>query len=101
LDGREQTTAVLTSESPLEHRAEAEARNPNKHKRTENAMIIEYDKERAAALVREAQEITRDLKVEAEGLKQQIARVLHGEDDSQKVADVSNMRAKSGWAFWR
>ena len=65
-------------------------------------MNIDYDKERAAALVREAQEITRHLKVEAEGLKQQIARVLHGgEDDSQKVADVSNVRAKPGWAFWR
>jgi len=76
-------------------------------------MSAEYDKERTAALIREAQEITRHLKVETEGLEEQVARVLDGGEEeagspaeSQKVAANASIAkgaiaVKSGWSFWR
>ena len=66
-------------------------------------MSAEYDRERTAALLKEAQEITSQLKVEAEGLARQMATVLDGREDEapdpperQKAAT-----ARSGWWFWR
>jgi hypothetical protein len=76
-------------------------------------MSAEYDKDRTAALVKEAQEITSHLKVETEGLKRQMARVLDGDEEaavgptaSHKVVESASSTtaataAKSGWSFWR
>jgi len=76
-------------------------------------MSAEYDKERTAALVKEAQEITSHLKIETEDLRRQMARVLDGGEDetagpvkSQKVVENASIAegaiaAKSGWSFWR
>jgi len=74
-------------------------------------MSAEYDRERAAALLKEAQAITGHLKIEAEGLERQLASVLDGDDtpvgrgQSQNVAESAAapngpIAAKSGWSFW-
>jgi hypothetical protein len=44
----------------------------------ESVMAEEYDKERAAALFKEARELTSHLKDEAEKIKAQMERVLEG-----------------------
>ena len=76
-------------------------------------MTPEYEKEKSAALVREAHEITRHLKVEIDGLTRQMARVLDGGEDERVGANgrqeiaagtaiVKGAKvAKSGWLFWR
>jgi hypothetical protein len=77
-------------------------------------MTVEYNTEKTAALIREAQEITRHLKGEVEGLTQQVARVLDGGEDErvnvagrQKfghgavVVEGVKPKAKSSWLFWR
>jgi hypothetical protein len=64
-----------------------------------------YDREKTAALIKEAREITNHLKAETEGLKRQMARMLHGGEDEtvgmeegQKALAIA---AKPGWSFWR
>ena len=66
-------------------------------------MSAEFDKERTAALLKEAQEITSHLKVETEVLKRQMARVLDGREDetSDQPAGHKAVTAASRWRFWR
>ena len=66
-------------------------------------MRAQYDKERTAALLKEAQEITSHLKVETEALKGQMARVLNGREDeaSDQPEAEKAVTATSGWWFWR
>ena len=66
-------------------------------------MSAEFDKERTAALLKEAQEITSHLKVETEVLKRQMARVLHDREDeaSDQPAGQKAVTAASRWRFWR
>ena len=66
-------------------------------------MSAEFDKERTAALLKEAQEITSHLKVETEVLKRQMARVLDGREDeaSDQPAGHNAVTAASRWRFWR
>lgn len=76
-------------------------------------MSAEYDKQRTAALIKEAREITNHLKVEMESLKRQIARVLDGDPDepgtpteNRKVIEEMStadrtIARRSGWLFWR
>ena len=47
----------------------------------EDGMSIEYDKDRTAALIKEAHDITDHLKIEIEGLRKQVACVLAGGND--------------------
>lgn len=44
-------------------------------------MGVEYDRERSATLIKEAQELIGHLKAETEGIKRQMERVLDGGDD--------------------
>ena len=66
-------------------------------------MSAEYDRERTAALLKEAQEITSRLKVEAEVLARQMATVLDGREDEtpDPPAGQKAATARSGWWFWR
>jgi hypothetical protein len=66
-------------------------------------MSAEYDRERTAALLKEAQEITSHLKVETEALKRQMATVLDGREDetSGQPAGQKAVTAPSRWRFWR
>jgi hypothetical protein len=66
-------------------------------------MRAEYDKERTAALLKEAQEITSHLKVETEALKRHMARVLDGrEAETLDLPEAQKaVTATSGWWFWR
>ena len=77
-------------------------------------MSIEYDKDRTAALIKEAQEITSHLRNEMEGLRRQLACVLDGgrdeagdaPTDDPKTVESSSMAkgmiaAKLGWSWWR
>ena len=66
-------------------------------------MSAEFDKERTAALLKEAQEITSHLKVETEVLKRQMARVLDGREDetSDQPAGHKAVATASRWRFWR
>ena len=66
-------------------------------------MSSEFDKERTAALLKEAQEIMSHLKVETEVLKRQMARVLDGREDelSDPPAGQMAVAAASRWRFWR
>ena len=79
----------------------------------EKPMNDGYDKERTAALIKEAQEITANLKVEAEEIKTQMDKVLEGDEDEildgsegEKVPpDASILEGvvprKSAFRFWR
>jgi hypothetical protein len=82
--------------------------------RKEDGMSVEYDKDRTAALIKEAQEITNHLKIEMEGLRRQVVCVLDGgtdetgnaPTDDPKAVEQSSMAkrtiaAKSGWSLWR
>jgi hypothetical protein len=67
-------------------------------------MSAEYDRERTAALLKEAQEITSRLKVEAEVLARQMATVLDGREDETPHPPPEGQKtvtARSGWWFWR
>ena len=64
-------------------------------------MEVVYDKERAAALIKAAQEITGHLKTETEGIKQQMARVLEGDEDDEATVIAEARPVKSRWRFWR
>ena len=66
-------------------------------------MSAEFDKERTAALLKEAQEVTSHLKVETEVLKRQMARVLDDREDeaSDQPAGQKAVMAASRWRFWR
>jgi hypothetical protein len=82
--------------------------------RREDGMSIEYDKNRTAALIKEAREITDHLKNEMEGLRRQVACVLDGgrdeagdaPTDDRKAIESSSITkraiaAKLGWSWWR
>jgi len=66
-------------------------------------MSPEYDRERTAALLKEAQELTTQLKVEAEVLARQMATVLDGgEDETTDPPERQKATtARSRWWFWR
>jgi hypothetical protein len=49
-----------------------------------------YDKERTAALIKEARQITADFKVETESIKRQMDRVLEGGGDEEKFCGASD-----------
>jgi hypothetical protein len=79
----------------------------------EKPMNDGYDKERTAALIKEARQLTADLKVETEKIKSQMENVLEGGEDElldvregDKVAPDANLLEgvvprKSAWRFWR
>jgi len=77
-------------------------------------MGTEYDKNRTAALIKEAREITDHLKNEMEGLRRQLACVLDDRrdeagdapTDDRKALESSSITkgtiaAKLGWSWWR
>ena len=77
-------------------------------------MIDVYDKERIAALIKEARHITADLKVEAEKIKIEMTRVLSRDEyddapldgpEAEPVANDADFSGatppKSFWRFWR
>ena len=77
-------------------------------------MIDAYDRERIAALIKEARHITADLKDETEKIKIEMTRVLSGDEDddalldgpeAEKFADDADFSGvtppKSFWRFWR
>jgi hypothetical protein len=81
-------------------------------------MAEEYDKERAAALIRAGRDITAHLKAETELIKRQMEKVLTGGEEVEetdapkraKVADHASIGASVGestpvakarWRFWR
>jgi hypothetical protein len=70
----------------------------------------EYDKERCAALIKEAKALTADLKIEAVKIKTQMDRVLEGGEDEfaegkTSADDASILEGvvprKFFWRFWR
>ena len=76
-------------------------------------MMDAYDKERTAALIEEARQLTADLKTETEKIKAAMTRVLTGDEDKGAILDgpeaetVGNdpdfsgaAPAKSFWRFW-
>jgi hypothetical protein len=79
----------------------------------EKPMTDVYDKERTAALIKEARQLTAELKVETEKIKSQMENVLEGGEDEfldvregEKAApDASILEGvvprKSAWRFWR
>ena len=83
------------------------------HATPEGVMAEEYDKERAAALIKEAREMTADLKVEVAKIKTQMESVLEGGEDEfsdgpegEKAADEPSILEgvvprKSFWKLWR
>jgi hypothetical protein len=71
-----------------------------------------YDKVRTAALIKEARQLTADLKVEVKEIETQMGRVLEGDQDekldvpeSEAVADDADFLKvtppKFFWRFWR
>jgi hypothetical protein len=77
-------------------------------------MIDAYDKQRTAALIKEARQITADLKVEAEKIKIEMAGILSGGEEEDAFLDVAEAEEivhdadfsgvtppKSFWRFWR
>jgi hypothetical protein len=58
-----------------------ELRKSQRTQAMESVMAEEYDRERTAALIKEAREITAQLKDEAEKIKVQMNRVLEGGGD--------------------
>ena len=76
-------------------------------------MAEEYDKERAAALIKEARELTAHLKDEMEKIKAQMERVLDGGEDEFSDGQEGEKSAtehsilegvvprKSFWKVWR
>jgi hypothetical protein len=78
-------------------------------------MIDAYDRERTAALIKEARQLTADLKVETEKIKIEMTRVLTGdEEDEDALSDAPEAETvendtdfsgatppKSFWRFWR
>ena len=74
----------------------------------------EYDKERAAALIKAGRDITAHLKAETEIIKKQMERVLTGGEDEEaanaprreEVAKHAIVQSKARvgktrWRFWR
>ena len=64
-------------------------------------MEVVYDKARAVALIKAAQQITGHLKTETEGIKQQLARVIEGEDDDEASVIAEARPVKTRWRLWR
>jgi hypothetical protein len=75
-------------------------------------MSDEYDKERTAALIKEARQLTADLKVEVIEIETQMGRVLEGDEDEKLdppemeivADDVDFLKVtppKFFWRFWR
>jgi hypothetical protein len=77
-------------------------------------MTVVYDKERIAALIKEARQITDDLKDETEKIKTEMTRVLNGDQDEDTLFDGPEVEKvvndpdfsratppKSFWRFWR
>jgi hypothetical protein len=75
-------------------------------------MIDVYDKERTAALIKEARQISADLMVEMERIKIEMTRVLGDDEDAPldepeeetivNDADFSGVTPpQSFWRFWR
>jgi hypothetical protein len=75
-------------------------------------MIDVYDKERTAALIEEARQISADLKIETERIGIEMSRVLGDDEDApldgseaEKVVndpDFSGVTPpRSFWRFWR
>jgi hypothetical protein len=76
-------------------------------------MEDDYDKEKCAALIKEARTLTAELKVEAEEIKKQMNRVLEGGEDEfidaaqgETSADEPSILdgvvpRKSFWRLWR
>ncbi len=71
-----------------------------------------YDKERTAALIKEARQLTADLKIETEKIRIEMSRVLDGDEDKScevlddvtvaHDADFSKVTPpKFFWRFWR
>ena len=71
-----------------------------------------YDKERAASLIKEARQLTADLKVEVKEIETLMGRVLEGDRDElldapegEAVADDADFSKvappKFFWRFWR
>jgi len=72
-----------------------------------------HDRERTAALIKEARQLTADLKVEVKEIETQMGRVLEGDEDeisdalesenAAHDADFSEERSapKFFWRFWR
>ena len=71
-----------------------------------------YDKERTAALIKEARQLTADLKVEVQEIQTQMGRVLEGDEDEKLALESANpaddasilegvVPRKSAWRFWR
>jgi hypothetical protein len=74
-------------------------------------MIDVYDKERTAALIEEARQISADLKIETERIKIEMTKILGDEDDAPldepeaetivNDPDFSGVTPpKSFWRFW-
>jgi len=77
-------------------------------------MTVVYDRERVAALIKAARQITDDLKDETEKIKIEMTRVLNGDEyddalldgpEAEKVANDADFSGrtppKSFWRFWR
>jgi hypothetical protein len=77
-------------------------------------MTVVYDRERVAALIKAARQITDELKDETEKIKIEMTRVLSGDEDddalldgpeAEKFADDADFAGvtppKSFWRFWR
>jgi hypothetical protein len=79
----------------------------------EKLVSDEYDKERTAALIKEAQELTAHLKLEVKEIETQMGRVLKGDEDeildaleSENAAHPADVllepaAGKFLWRFWR
>jgi hypothetical protein len=90
-----------------------ELRKSQRTQAMESVMAEEYDKERAAALIKEARELTSHLKDEAEKIKAQMERVLEGGEDEfldaqegEKPSPEHNILEgvvprKPFWKVWR
>ena len=76
-------------------------------------MIDAYDKQRTAALIEEARQLTADLKIETEKIKAAMTRVLTGDEDEGAILDGPEAETvgndadfsgaappKSFWRFW-
>jgi hypothetical protein len=69
-------------------------------------MEDEYDRQRSAALIKEARELTAELKVEVGKIHTQMGRVLDGpvedaDEDHPPVASDASQIGKPFWRFWR
>jgi hypothetical protein len=69
-------------------------------------MEDEYDRQQSAALIKEARELTAELKVEVGKIHTQMGRVLDGrledaDEDQPPVASGASQSGKPFWRFWR